>query len=606
MYPKLILLIAALMICALSRSTNAQCTSANLISVDALARDSLVIDVRPDQINQFAGKSAFKDEAHITLVNMNPFLFSYTLKVDQTEIHDTGFLNFLNLLGSPVSDLIGSVSKSSRSVALSTTTGGNLQLLIARTANAPAAPSVGCDANKVADATLAIGNLAQVRTLVVDRLNGVAGGPPGLNAMVNAAANQYAGARANFQAQKDIIFDSSVEAAPLCASANTLHGQLTTANYPTVNNIQTLLTAVRDFRSLVEELKSNALEYQAEYDGCPARLNGLNYAKTMIRLADELATLGQAYETKVNAMLEETKSYDALVQTIANLNNHERELLQKQYTVKNQFDISALDITATAVPLGEAPNRPRNEQIEQRIVGDIRSDRASSSSAQADARTINVGATESAEGVKVFAPHGARFRATPQAEASGARGAGGDGESESGGAKQIRTSGTIGARRFEISAGMAFSSLGRREFQPVLGFARNAQGEIIDPETGNPTTDRKLTKVVGLSEDSSRRFAPLAMLHYRIPYTQNIFASVGITGKHDDHGVDLEYLFGPSVLYRHLFLTFGGYVGKKQRLAGDLFEGAPIDGDIPVRKEYKWGFGFSMTFKIPLGNRRPE
>ena len=315
MNSKLILIIAALMICALSRSTNAQCNSANLKSVDELAKDALVIDVRPNEINQFKGTSAFKEEAYIALVNMNPFLFSYTLKVDQTEIHDTGFLNFLNLLGSPVSDLIGSVSASSKNVALSATAGGNLQLLIDRTA-APGAPNAACAQR--ADATLAIARLADVRTLVVNRLNGTPASPGvaavvGLTAMVDAATRDYATARGHFQAQKDILFDSSVEAAPLCVSANTLHGQLTTANYPTVERIRTLSTAVLDFQSLVEELKNGAIEYNREYDGCPARLNGVNYANTVTRLADELAKLGEAYETKVNAMLEETKSYEALV-----------------------------------------------------------------------------------------------------------------------------------------------------------------------------------------------------------------------------------------------------------------------------------------------------
>jgi len=603
MYSRLILLIAALMICVLSRSTNAQCTVGNLRSVNDLAREGLVIDVRPDQINQFKGKSEFKDEAHIALVNMNPFLFSYTLKVDQTEIHDTGFLNFLKLLGSPVSDLIGSVSASSKNEALSATTGGSLERLIADTATKPPAPHVACPANQVGDANSAITRLDQVRTKVVDKLNG-GGGVVGLKTTMQNTANQYTNARNYFLAEKGTIFNSSVDDHTLCTRANALHGNLTGANYPTEANIRTLLTDVKDFQSLVEELKNSAVEYTSEFNGCPARINGLNYANGLSRLADELAKLGRTYEAKVSAMLEETKSYNALVETIKNLNTHERELLQKEYTVTSRYDISALDIIATAVPLGDTPNIPRKDQIEQRLVGNIQTDRASASSAQANARTINIGATESAQGVQVFAPHGARFRA--QAEESGAKEEGGDSGSGNAGAKQIRTSGIIGARRFEISGGMVFSSLGRREFQPVLGFPRNAQGETIDPETGNPTTTPKLTKIVGLSEDTSRRFAPLAMLHYRIPYTQNIFASVGFTGKRDDHGVDLEYLFGPSILYRNLFLTFGGYVGKKQKLAGDLFEGAPVEGDIPVRKEYKWGFGFSMTFKIPLGDKKKE
>jgi hypothetical protein len=51
-----------------------------------------------------------------------------------------------------------------------------------------------------------------------------------------------------------------------------------------------------------------------------------------------------------------------------------------------------------------------------------------------------------------------------------------------------------------------------------------------------------------------------------------------------------------------MFFTFGGYAGKQQKLAGDLFLGAPVDGDFAVRKDYKWSWGFSFTYKIPLGS----
>jgi hypothetical protein len=116
-----------------------------------------------------------------------------------------------------------------------------------------------------------------------------------------------------------------------------------------------------------------------------------------------------------------------------------------------------------------------------------------------------------------------------------------------------------------------------------------------------------LTSIVGVSEDSGRRISPIGMLHYRLPYARNVFASVGVTGKRDDAGVDLEYLLGPSVLYRNMFFTVGGYAGKQQRLAGDLFLGAKLEDDsVPVRKDYKWGLGFSFTYKIPLGEKKSE
>jgi hypothetical protein len=298
-------------------------------------------------------------------------------------------------------------------------------------------------------------------------------------------------------------------------------------------------------------------------------------------------------------LIAETKSYDALVKAIATLNNHENQTLQREYTVVSQYDISALDITASAVPLGEDVGLPR-DFTPQRVVGDTQSAQASrGAEARDNGRLVSVGATDSAQGVRVFAPR--RMSLTAQAdEADGGDNGGGNGD-QGGGAKQIKTRSTIGARRFEISAGMAFSGLDRQEFKPVLGYPRNVQGELIDPATGNTTTTPKLTQIVGLSEQSSRRFGPMALLHYRLPSQRYVFLSAGFTGKNDDYGLNLEYLLGPSVLYKNMFFTFGGYAGKQQKLAGDLYLGAPVDGDFAVRKDYKWSWGFSFTYRIPLG-----
>jgi hypothetical protein len=77
---------------------------------------------------------------------------------------------------------------------------------------------------------------------------------------------------------------------------------------------------------------------------------------------------------------------------------------------------------------------------------------------------------------------------------------------------------------------------------------------------------------------------------------------VGITGKRDDAGTDIDYFVGPSisVLRGLLFFSGGLYIGKQQRLAGDAFLGAKIEKDdtVPVVKEYHSKPGFSVTFRI--------
>lgn len=614
---------AALLLLTLSATAaRGQCSSANLKDPALLARTSLVIDVRPDQINQFRGKTAFREQAHIALINMNPFLFGYRIKVDQTEVQDTGFLNFLSLLGSPVTDIIGSPASVGRSAGLRTTAGGSLELLIART-NTKGAVAFSCkleDAGDTAalraDAEGAIDQLAEARKRALDAMAVV-------KSDLDTRSADYANARAAFLAQKDTIFNSSVEAGMLCDSANTLYAGLRApANvYPTTDTLTDLMKKVADFKSLVGELESSARDYKTEYENCPARTQtkekeelkrgGLSYPDNLIRLAGELRALATAYETKVNALTNETKGYDALVATIKRLSGREAQTLQREYTVFGQHDISALDITVTPEPLGADAGLPVQKDLADRRFDVVGSTQGAGGGG--NVRIINAGADD-LSGIKVFGPRVGR--AASAGDGDGDKGDGDDGDKgrgESaggggdGGGKEIKhSSSTIGWRNFEVSGGIVFSSLGKREFQPVLGYARNEQGVIVG-EDGQPTDKRELTTVVGVSEDSGRRISPVAMLHYRMPYVRNVFASVGVTGKRDDAGTDLEYLIGPSLLFRNMFFTVGGYAGKQQQLAGDLFLSAKLPGtSVPVQKDYKWGLGFSFTFKIAPRDNKNE
>jgi hypothetical protein len=610
---------AALILLMLSATVAlSQCNVANLKDPAQLAKTSLVIDVRPDQINQFRGKTAFREQAHIFLTNMNPFLFGYRIQVAQTEVQDTGFLNFLNLLGSPVSDIIGSPASIGRSANLSATGGGSLQLLIDRTDNPPANPNSSCEAANITDAKNALAELALVRDKVVLEKDTV-------ESDVNSKTTLYEGARKAFGLQKDIIFNSSTGAKQLCESANKLYTDLNSAPanvYPSIDDMNKSLHQVEDLKSMIDELESSARDYIKEYDKCPARAKGLSYPDNLIRLAAALRALAAEYEAKVNALIKETKSYNALKGAISRLETQDpndptekvNNTLQREYTVFGQYDISALDITVTPEPLGTDSGLPVQKDLTDRrfdVVGSTQSTHGSGGSV----RIINAGADDLG-GIKVFAPRGRAASVGADGggdkgedgggEKGGAGGDSGGGGGESNTGKEIKHSATIGWRRFELSGGMAFSSLDKREFQPVLGYARNEQGVIVGDD-GQPTDKRELTTIVGVSENSGRRISPIAMLHYRMPYMRSVFASVGVTGKRDSAGTDLEYLLGPSFLFRNMFFTLGGYAGKQQHLAGDLFLGAKLPGTtVPVQKDYRWGPGFSFTYKVPLGKPKTE
>lgn len=102
----------------------------------------------------------------------------------------------------------------------------------------------------------------------------------------------------------------------------------------------------------------------------------------------------------------------------------------------------------------------------------------------------------------------------------------------------------------------------------------------------------------------------MLMLHGRIyskpgwDYVSGIHLSLGLTAKPDNEGTDAEFLFGPSVSFieERLFLTVGGYAGRKQELEGNLVPGQVIPkefGDeLPVSKHYVWKPGFAVTYKI--------
>jgi len=166
-----------------------------------------------------------------------------------------------------------------------------------------------------------------------------------------------------------------------------------------------------------------------------------------------------------------------------------------------------------------------------------------------------------------------------------------------------------GGPYFALSGGISVAFLQKREFQRVQGFERDRNGNLVLPQGGGPP---QLTTIIDFKEDSRTRISPLVMLHGRLlcpcgPLS-GIHASLGLTARADDKGTDPEFLVGPSLsfLEENFFFTFGGYAGRKQRLAGNFFAGAKVPdnlAEIPVRKDLRWGFGFGITYRIPIGKK---
>lgn len=593
------IIIATLLVAASVSEVRGQCVPPTGTEL----ANRLVIDARPNAINKFDGRTKFKKDANIIITNMNPFLYTYEIQVQQTEIKDTALFDIFQFLGSPLSDLLGiaSVDRSrNRGRAAerpSVDDVGDLQELIDLT-DLAAAPSttLKCDG-----ADEAIKDLIALRANILKRMDAI-------EAQLNTFGSNYAVARNAYKTGIGVLFSPDTDTAVLCTSAADLQSDLKKSKFPTSSDLEVLTNkepaatkrpippskpvSLPTFDSLVRELKTRAKFYSddEDYKACKFKYKGFVFVDSLQRLANTLAFLSADYAATADELVQETQKYEFMQKAIARLDTPEGgRLLWKQIDFRGQYDVSAFDVSVTPVAV------QRREIAATDLVADPF--RASERGATTPDRT------------SVSFPFTNRLAPTQRAE-----GDEGSGEQKGGGSTTNKTvaSGTIGNRRFELSGGLVYSPLGRVEYQPVLGFARDEQGNLIDAE-GNPTTKRDLTPVVGVSEDSGRRISPMVMLNTRLTNfrNNNLFFSLGFTGKKDSGGVDLELLAGPSVNFfkNNLFFTIGAYAGRQQRLGGDLFLNARLpEGTekIPVRKEYEWKPGFSFTYRFPLKSRTEQ
>ena len=152
------------------------------------------------------------------------------------------------------------------------------------------------------------------------------------------------------------------------------------------------------------------------------------------------------------------------------------------------------------------------------------------------------------------------------------------------------------ASPFSLSAGVAFSSIGQREFAIVQSA----------PATGSTTVVNKF----GYSSKSAIHPLPLAMAHMRFYESEShrfaVHATFGIAANvqgTNAGGSNAEYLPGLSLsLFRTMYLTAGLHIGKQASLAGGFNVGDVVPSGItspPLQTSYKAGAGFAVTFTKP-------
>jgi len=151
------------------------------------------------------------------------------------------------------------------------------------------------------------------------------------------------------------------------------------------------------------------------------------------------------------------------------------------------------------------------------------------------------------------------------------------------------------ASPFDVSAGVAFSSITEREF---------AIHAVPDTPGGTTTTNRFVT-----TSHSNFHPLPVALISARICEPNEVFALGGGFGvaaniKGDSSGgSDAEYIVGPTIiLYRTVFITPGLHIGRDVRLGDGFSEGSSVPATIttpPLKKSYKPAFGVAITFSKP-------
>lgn len=584
--------------------------------------NTLIIDARPSQPNRVSGKTLFKKEARVAVINMNPFLYTYVIDTKQTQIKDTAHVGFLKLLGPVFTDVLGNLpletfaretADASRGAEAAR---GNLEFLARVTCyssgvvpgRAGGAP-VACDIRPTvaAGCGAATGEATQYLTVLRELTAEVLTLNNELAQTLRTTQGSYAATRTAYEKPdpsrphgtvKETLYDPDTSAADLCEAVNYLRPSLTPAgSYPSAVELAELRSRVDALRSLARQLEATAEAFSADdqYKNCIARTRGLNYIANLSALAEKISgDVTNAYVTQVTKMEEETSHYDSLKVAIAKLDNNEDVLLQQTFDVTGKFDISALDITVTPQEInrGSANNARGGGERSGGEAGRAESNGVSGRTEAAAAR---------AEAARSVATTSFTRAETSSAATGGNEQQDGGGGQQSGGGRTAEPTAQaqIGNRRFEVSGGLAYTSHEKREFQPVLGFARDVQGGLTNGQT--------LTRVVGVKEDSRNRLAPLVMLNTRLTDnpTYNLFFSFGITGKKDNAGTDIEYMLGPSVnfLNNRLFFTAGTYAGKQQVLAGDLFLNAALptgQNDVPVRKEFHWKPAVALTYRFPV------
>lgn len=504
------------------------------------------------------------DHVNVSVFNMNPFLYKYTVRVEGKPVIETEHKKFLEALGGPLfGDLDGDGKTGTRGDGQPAAARGPVMLL--REAGASVAERAACSG----DAGEALKYVASVQQRVAEAEKKAEADFAYLGRKFKAAEAQYTKTRRT-------LYDPNADCAELCRAS----AEYTV--YMEENPLGTMLDAFEaelvELGELNGELGGALAEFNSAHGAqCKVKVRGFDYAASLASYRARVDERVAAYAQQAEFWRGNDETYfSPLDDQIASVISHPDQ------TLRQEFLVGGYD-TATDVTITLSWQELAQPQVYRRRPGD---------DGGADAANANRSRDTQPAGSSGFSNSSSAARAADDSSALRAS------------ARKQTELNFGGGPRFALSAGLVYSPFNKRKFGKVLGFERDAAGNTVDETPA-------LTDVVGLKEESESRIGPLLMLSTRLTEFRdnNVFLSLGITGRRENGNTDIEYLVGPSfnLFDRRLFLTAGGYAGHEDVLNDDVHLGAKVSTDENItRSRLRWRPGFSLTYRIKFGEDEPK
>lgn len=585
---------------SLNEITIGKCSTPTSAEIEDWRKDQkrgLVLDARPFAINQSKGKLLFTGEdAQVSVIHMNPFVYSYRISVAQQELVSTALSDFLKLLlPQKLSSQLSGLQTGEVTLTPENLVGDRLKQLEERIGEFKPAD---CKADP--DACKAYARMFKI----VEEFKARVTSPPAdtplgklNNSTIPAEYLKYSELLTN-------VRDEQLDTGQTCDRAQKLNEELNKDNFDqhfkvlntAQDEISRLVSLVQDLQQMITDFNGDTV---LNTEKNKIRCSGFICITQISQYAAAVNVALGDYQRKLDGLREKEQEMQKTYLFTKQLRDR-KGVFARTFTIESKFELSQATITV---------GRTKLIKEETNTAGTPQSGTPGSGGGgtpPAAAPVANPGGGSEGE-VKnqfggPFVPDGLQAGApSPAASANPASG----GNQPAGATPLVGDINEViqlGRPRFKLSGGLVYSPLPRRTFEKVTGFVIDAQG--------NPTGKGDAT-VVGFDQNSSRRLLPMVFLNSRLlDYAPgSLYFSFGISAKHDDN-VDLEYLIGPSLSFlndRALF-TFGAYGGMTQNLVSDVRIGQEIPDSIGdakfFRKSMTWKPGFSFSYNFSRETKR--